>query len=155
MKQAPVVIFDLDNCLAEDEHRQCKIDWSEEDSFKRYHEYHMLSAFDEPRNESTLWWHHDEGHEIFIVTSRPEHYRDITERWLALHAIPYDRLLMRPNHHQGASPELKLELIQAAGIQFERIYRAYDDRLDVLEAYEKVGIETEFLYINWRKEKAE
>jgi hypothetical protein len=41
-------------------------------------------------------FHKSKGREIFVVTGRDEVCRKITEDWLELYGIEYDRLIMRP-----------------------------------------------------------
>lgn len=49
------------------------------------------------------------GHDVYIVTCRPEEFRDVTERWLDEWAIPYNNLFM------GARKYHKSEILSEVG----------------------------------------
>lgn len=60
---------------------------------------------------------------IIVVTARPESYREATENWLRLHAIPYHALKMRSRGDDRPDPELRAEQARGASVLF-------DDRID-------------------------
>jgi len=81
------------------------------------------------------------GHDLYIVTGRPESNRGPTEVWLGTHVLfgsiwfPYvDRLLMRPNYDRRSTHEVKLEW-------FKEIKPGLiiDDDPEVVEAASKEG----------------
>ncbi len=137
------IILDLDNCIANDEHRIPRINWQHADPFRRYHDYHLLSAFDEVGNRDLL-----EGtSDIVIFTARPAHYRAMTVEWLRRNDIDVKHLLMRNDDDHCHSKELKLNqlswLLNEYGILLADIVCAYDDRADVIKMYTDFGIPAE------------
>lgn len=135
-------ILDLDNCIADDAWRIPKIDWTKFNSTERYHDYHLLSGFDDAGNLDILEQHLDAA--AIIFTARPAAYRALTQEWLKRQNIPYELLFMRHNDDHRHSLELKramlLGLPEFYGVDLASIVVAYDDRADVVEMYRKCGL---------------
>lgn len=140
-----ITILDLDNCIANDEWRIQHINWSETNPTARYHTYHGLAAFDEPGN--TDLFNVFVPHDIVIFTARPSFYEAPTAEWLRRNGVNFKALFMRPNNNHTHSKELKrtflTALINEFGVNPGDIFRAYDDREDVVEMYKKLGIPAE------------
>lgn len=139
------IILDLDNTIFDDAWRIPRINWKEQDPFKRYHEYHSLAPFDEIGNVDLF---ENTPHEIIIMTARPVHYRAQTEEKLLRHGIDPALILMRNTSDHVHSKELKRQqlcsLKPAHGILREDIVCAYDDRQDVVDMYRRtLGIKAE------------
>lgn len=134
------IILDLDNCIADDEWRISRINWQHENPFRRYHDYHMLSAFDEVGNTDLL----DTEHDIIIFTARPVHYRSLTEEWLRRNGINVKYLLMRNDDDHCHSKDLKLSQLRWLCSEYDvspsDIVYACDDRHDVVKMYNEFGI---------------
>lgn len=83
------------------------------------------------------------GHNIHLVTGRPDNTRDITSAWLQKFRIPYGLLLMRKEGDHRKDSEVKSELIDLA---FSMISPedmvAIEDRNQVVEMYRARGIKT-------------
>lgn len=138
------IILDLDNTVANDAWRIPKIDWAEDDPFKRYHRYHQLSSFDEAGNRDLF---DGTPHDVIIMTARPVHYHAQTEEWLLRQGIDPAIIMMRNNGDHTHSRELKrrqfLSLWEAHNIAVENIACAYDDREDVVDMYRNFGVNAE------------
>ncbi len=143
-----IVIFDLDNCLADDHWRINNIKQHVEDPFEKYHEYHSFSHIDDAYNVDFVQTYKQEGHSIVILTSRPEYYRQMTEKWLNDMDIPFDWLFMRSHDDHSPTVEYKIRTIVQAEIEPHEVVCAYDDRHDIVEAYKKAGYASERLFIN-------
>lgn len=50
-------------------------------------------VFDAPKRISELKYY---GYEIILLTSRPDHLRDVTTLWLQQHNVKYSHLVMQP-----------------------------------------------------------
>ena len=131
----PVVIYDLDSCVSDDRWRLHLL--------PDYDTYHFFCAMDMPANKD-IWPNNTEDFTPLIVTARPEKFRAHTEKWLKEHGFQYVELYMRDNNDMRTSPELKKSAV--AKIQKDYfncvINMAYDDRQDVLDMYETLGIPT-------------
>jgi len=142
------IILDLDNCIADDGWRIPKIAWGDPDLFRRYHQYHQLAAWDPVGNLDLIWNH---SHEILILTSRPVHYRTLTEEWLRRADVKFKHLLMRNDNDFRYSHEVKaaqVRWLQEYNVALEEIDCAYDDRELVLAEYRKFGLRTELRAIH-------
>ncbi len=78
---------------------------------------------------------------IVLLTSRPEHTRTVTKRWLWRAGVVYGELLMRKDGDHRPSPEVKLEmakLLEKKGYDMKHGYFIDDDPENVkaiCEAY--------------------
>ncbi len=136
------IILDLDNCISDDRHRIPRINWQQKDKFRRYHDYHLLSAFDELGNEDLVFGH---THEIVIFTARPVMYCALTTEWLRRNDVQFKHLLMRNDDDHSQSVELKKKqlgwLTSLYGIAKSDIFLAVDDREDVVDMYKSNGVD--------------
>lgn len=157
-------LIDLDNCISDDRWRRVPhlehrpdgtfatpggVPVADPDGY--YHHYNCRAYQDEPVNlhilKGALSVETDDA-ELLIVTARPEKYRPITEQWLrdkcGVH-IHSDNILMRPEGNHSPSPELKVNLVNdwiTDNLLEDYVFSAikifaYDDRADVLFAYEQ------------------
>ena len=159
-----VVVFDLDNCLAEDASRIHLIKNSNRhgESLKpvttqcTWNDYHVAGANAAPHNidffhsvvEST-----PRAHVVFL-TARPEAFATQTAAWLHKYgfgSVPRWTLLMRKNDCLATSPEMKpmrlMEWLHSENMTLDHVKCVYDDRRDVLEAFRKLGVRTGLLAI--------
>ena len=131
----PVVIYDLDSCVSDDRWRLHLL--------PDYDTYHFFCPNDLPANKD-IWPKNLDEFTPVIVTARPEKFRAHTEAWLRQNGFLYVDLYMRDNDDMRSSPELKKSAV--AKIQKDYfncvINMAYDDRQDVLDMYETLGIPT-------------
>lgn len=132
-------ILDLDNCIADDSHRICAINWSL-DGERRYLDYHQLAAFDEIGNVDLL----ETNEDIIILTGRPVVFRAMTMRWLRLKRVRWFQLLMRNEGDLRHSADLKRDQLRWLQNYYNispcDITSAFDDREDVVEMYKREGI---------------
>lgn len=146
-----VAIFDLDNCLANDNWRlhHIRAELPNEHPAK-FEQYHILSPFDRMymHANNKLYNHLRAGHKIVINTSRPEKFRLSTEYWLQTYRIYPQQILMRPDGDNTESKVLKIKNLVNSDIRIDDIIVAYDDRFDVLDAYDSAGINAERLAIH-------
>ena len=140
---APVILLDIDGCIADDAWRISKIDWSAQDPFARYHTYHTLGPWDSAGN-TDLFMHREE--QIVMITSRPVFYRTVTEQWLRRQAVHYSHLIMRNNGDHRPSTAIKRAAVLGLhnyGIALEQVVCAYDDRPEIVAMYLELGINAE------------
>jgi hypothetical protein len=142
------IILDLDNCVSVDGWRRDRIQIANPDHFRRYHDYHSLAGFDQAGNRY-LYWNRPGG--IIILTSRPCHYRAITEHWLRIAGIRYTHLVMRNDDDHQPSVNLKQMqlrwLYDHYGVNQGEIVMAYDDVPEIVEMYKSNGLNAERKFI--------
>lgn len=152
------VIFDLDNCLADDRARIPLINWSEAHPDKRYAEYHRDVSNDRVGNYSV---YSDlilgEGHTPIFMTARPHtvgrsNVHKMTLDWIRDNlGAENPILLMRNVGDHRPSIELKREQLTHLSdydVALTDIVWAYDDRADIVAMYAKHGIPAEVLAIH-------
>lgn len=160
------VIFDIDNCIANDARRQKHLPrYASPFPYPEsaFYPYHADAEHDEAINAHVLNAYISAGSQaiggadiIVFITSRPERYRDQTERWLRakfrdlkLSDAPDWTILMRPRLNIEPSAPLKVRLFEDFSQQelgdekagWAQVVAAYDDREDVLRAYQAQGVE--------------
>lgn len=132
-----IVLCDLDGTLSDTTHRLHHIRGRRRD----YDAFFAASGEDEPIepvielvNALKL-----AGKEIHIITGRREDTREITEAWLELHDVSYDRLLMRPESDRTPDHVLKRHWFESDYDPAD-ILLALEDRDRVVQMYRELGI---------------
>lgn len=142
-----MIILDLDNCIADDGWRIQHINWQLKDPDRRYHDYHLLAAFDECKNVHLFNGRED----IIILTARPITFKAATVEWLFRNNVWHKHLLMRNVGDHRPSVKLKeaqLGWLTEYAVGLSDIELAVDDRPDVLEMYARYGIPTKLCSIH-------
>lgn len=143
-----MIIVDLDNCIADDGWRIKDIRWQHADPMRRYHHYHMLSAWDNLGNVDIAL--SDEPRTIF--TARPILMRTITEEWLRRKKVNYTFLIMRNDSDHRPSTEVKKSMLDGLffhyGVFKSDIRMAFDDRPEIIEMYRSQDIPAELRKIH-------
>ena len=146
LKQKENIISDLDGVIALDGPRRPLI---ESHGWKAY----FKALGQDEMNQSVVRLLHfmNKVHTITIITSRPECYRNETERWLLDRYIPYDHLLMRPKEHtatgtQGwqhhmTDEELKQAHLAKQGLFPENTMCVLEDRQEMVDMYRRIGFD--------------
>lgn len=169
-----ILVWDVDNCISDDAHRMhlmpaharhhstCK-------SKRGYYEASLPPLTDEDFHRYHIYCVHDpfENYEEFFdsivgavprllfVTAMPQAYASLRHWWLQWHLPKHCRyeLLMRPDGDHSCSTELKPRMLQRWFTNMHRdpeeVECAFDDRQDVLDAYEaQFNIPTKRVWIN-------
>jgi hypothetical protein len=100
-----VVFCDIDQTIADGKWRETLITAS-------WDAFHAASIDDKPFSDIIQVVNSCPGR-IVGVTSRPEKWRDITNRWLVQYSAHFDELLMRANDDFRPANITKVELIKA------------------------------------------
>lgn len=80
--------------------------------------------------------------DVFLVTGRPEEYREVTLDWLNLHGVEYSSLLMRKLKDNRPDYEVKPEMLEEIAERGYDVLFAIEDSPNVVEAYRKMGVLT-------------
>lgn len=107
MRKATVIVYDLDGCVANAEHRFPLI---RDDN--RWDEYYDLCDKDTVNEELLALMSYTQR--VFdsqvIVTGRVERIRDKTELWLKENNVAYDELYMRPDDNRQRNHHFKVDM---------------------------------------------
>lgn len=128
-----VVIIDLDNTLFDTGHRSYLAE------LKRWDEFHSLCSQDTVvgKIKNLVIKLKSDGFDIHIMTGRTEAYKAVTERMLADHGIPFDKLFMRRDKDFRKDFVIKRQWID------QSVYcycLAIDDSIPVLDMFNEAGI---------------
>jgi hypothetical protein len=143
------VIFDLDNCLADDSGRIPLIEWSNPDITARYSAYHEACEGDEPVNLK-IFQDYTTRHALIpiFLTGRPNQVRQKTARWIAerlMLGTTYQMMMRKDGDHRP-SVMIKRDMVNQLrvnveyGIGLEEVAIAFDDRVDIVRMYRQFGI---------------
>lgn len=80
------------------------------------------------------------GFVVYIVSGRPNEYRDKTERWLAKYGVPYDFLYMRATGDYRQDDIVKKEILERDICPKELIEFVVDDRKIVIDMWRREGL---------------
>lgn len=69
------------------------VSWEEMDKFFRENQQVLLSNLSPIEKAHEVLEQLSKHHEIILITARPNIYRDITEKWLRDHSIPYHKII--------------------------------------------------------------
>lgn len=146
---AKVVIWDIDNCIADDSRRIPLIDFKQRDPNARYDPYHKGCGDDPAANIDIVAEFAAKAERTVFMTSRPVKYRQPTQDWLKANVPILEKvkwsLMMRDDDDTRSSSEVKkaqLSRLSAYGVRIpEDVVAAFDDRKDVIEMYRLHGIE--------------
>lgn len=172
-KLLPVAVFDLDNCLSDDEWRHNLIDFGAADMTERYRKYHAACGRDiaVARTVKVLVRHLREGHAIAFVTARPVSVRAQTVDWILgrlsvcirhewTDVVEWEgwqnarnayALIMRNDGDNRSSVDVKRDAVNSLPDYFPSyafVAKAYDDRQDIVDMYRSMGIPAEVLKIH-------
>lgn len=136
------VIFDMDGVLCE----EFPIEKGQGPWWEKLETLYPM-AFPIPQNVFLAQMCTRAGFRVFILTSRQEKVRPITQEWLKQNGIVYAELFMRPNGSPLPAGQLKsqmLDVLLQRGVPGDgaEILFAVDDNPDVANMYASRGINT-------------
>ncbi len=136
-----IVIVDIDGTLADCSHRQHHVQGEKKD----WKAFFAGMSEDMPRIDviETVIGYFNEGHEIFIVSGRPDDYRTETSRWLhyrVFHDKLYKALIMRRAHDSRPDDIVKQEIYDTYFKGKYPVHMVIDDRPSVIRMWRSNGL---------------
>lgn len=151
------VIFDLDNCVCDDEHRVHLIQTPPPMTGDRWAAYHAACWGDTVNlaaQELLVTHCVEDGLGMIVFTGRTCDHRGETVRWMEKHFRKPDIIMMRNvGDHIGAvamKQRMLDYLVSYEGIQLKNVLHAYDDRQDIVDMYKSHGIPATRLFVHDR-----
>jgi len=130
-----IAVVDIDGVLADAEHRQHHVagtprDW---DSF-------FAAVGEDPPIPAGLAVVAElsVGHEVVLLSGRPERTRVDTEAWLSRHGVAFGRLVLRPDADRRTAAVFKADAIRGIGAPLE-VAVVVDDDEAVVETLTRMG----------------
>jgi hypothetical protein len=137
MKKQIAVIVDLDGTLV----NVSEIRHFVEGSPRDFDSFHRESVNSPPipcvRDEIIL--QKSLGRQIIVLSGRSEKYRALSQFWLAMHEVPYDRLILRDSSDFRSDVVIKSEMYDSLTISYE-IVEAVDDRTELISLWRSKGV---------------
>ena len=129
-----IIIFDIDGTLAnvDDLLKYWKID--PEEFYKRLEQAVVIEKIE--KIYKMLW---SDLHTLIIYTARPEKTRTATDKWLTNNGIFYEDLLTAKDNDPRHDVDIKLEMLQQAGLTPDKVAFIVEDRTCVVKALRKAG----------------
>lgn len=138
--EKPFVLCDIDGTIADCTHRQMYV---QGDGQKDWKNFFALMDEDTPI-ESTLklvMEYKEKGHDIILLTARPEDYREMTEEWVARHTdIDPLTIIMRNSGDKRPDSEVKQQMFELYFKDKYPIETMIDDRPVVIRMWESIGV---------------
>lgn len=125
------IIVDLDGTLAHMNYKRGPFDWHKVD----------MDDVNEIVKEQ-INFHHRKGRNIIILTGRDGAALDKTKEWLAFYEIPHSMILTREKNDNRKDTIVKKELYDNNIKGKYNVLCVYDDRLQVLDMWNKEGLFT-------------
>lgn len=140
MTTADIVVFDLDDTLADSSHRGHLIPHPDLMGYApNWDRFSLACDKDTPITMNiALLVALSRHYRIFILTSRGDVAYAETAAWLSRFQIPYDRLIMRGEKEHRPPADIKREWIRNIGP--ESVLCAFDDNPEVCTAIRSMGI---------------
>ena len=131
-----IIITDLDGTLSNYEQREYFY------KKKMYDEFNKMAAGDTPIEEicNILRRLKDEETDIYVVTAREEVYRQLTENWLNIYEIPFDKLLMREQGDDRSDAKVKLDLYKENVPDQDHVWFVLEDRSVCVSMWRSIGL---------------
>lgn len=110
--------------------------------YRDFDSFHRLSEFCEPNLEvlEMARQAHDAGFAIIITTARNEEYREVTQKWLDKHEIPFENLFMRKDGDMRKDYEVKKDMYEQEVNPIYDLVRAVDDNVQAVQNWKDQGI---------------
>ena len=132
MKKA--IIVDIDGTIA--------THYDEDGSQMREHHDYSLVVDDRPIPEviNLVKLYYSAGYNVLITSGRMDNSRQSTEIWLALHGVPYTKLIMRKFKDFRPDDEVKLDLYETYIEPDYKVEVVLDDRQRVVDMWRRIGL---------------
>ena len=136
----PFVLCDIDGTIADCSHRQMYVQGEGKKDWKTF--FSMMDE-DTPRLDviKTVMEYKAKGHEIILLTARPEDYREMTEEWVAKHTdIDPLTIIMRNSGDKRPDNEVKQQMFEMYFKDKYPIETMIDDRPVVIRMWQEIGV---------------
>jgi phosphoglycolate phosphatase-like HAD superfamily hydrolase len=135
-------IFDMDGTLCDVRSIRHYVTGPE----RNFHAFHVASASCPPHPHVVEGARRArrEGRAVLVVTARLERYRRLTSMWLALHEVPSDDLLMRPDDDFRKDYLVKRDILARIRRRYQPV-KAWDDNPAVIQLWKEEGVPYELV----------
>jgi FMN phosphatase YigB (HAD superfamily) len=136
---AEIVIFDIDGTLANVEKRVHHINGDTRDWRSFFESMHTDSPIEPVVTLYQKLWDHTD-YELYLLTGRPEKYREKTLKWCEEHNIEVNRLLMRPAYDPREDHVIKEDILHQIREEGHNVAFVVEDRNSVVAMWRRNGV---------------
>lgn len=143
-------IVDLDGTVSDCAWRaifatDAKLETDRKKKAERWDEFHQRCGLDQPHLGEVLlvqaWI--KAGNKAIFLTGRPNHFRVLTQDWLAVQGLPRSPLFMRQPGNYASTAEYKLAIVKQIErnvfTEGDRIAFILEDKQDVVDMWRREG----------------
>lgn len=133
-----IVLCDIDNTIADMDHRLHMLDRSSID----WREFEEQAVYDQPIMPTIVLLRalKTAGKQIWLWTGRSDHIKAETKVWLHRHQVPYDQLLMKPVASEETTISLKRRWLKESPVSDDRVIFAVDDDPSIVKMLREEGV---------------
>ncbi|MDA8412489.1 MAG: hypothetical protein M0023_01740 [Desulfobacteraceae bacterium] len=134
-----VVIFDLDGTLADVSRRRKIL----QQTPKAWDAFFADMDSDPPNPPIVELYKVLEAsrlYSMYVVTGRPERYREVSARWISFQGLKAERLFMRIDGDKREDHIIKMEILNEIRASGEEIAFVVDDRESVVKMWRENGV---------------
>lgn len=148
------IIFDLDGTLADGRHRLHLLPKKDHHLTEAWVEFNLEADKDKPFEDNIQLCNDLSliGYKIIILTGRSDIAREITEEWLDVYQVRYDRLVMRKQVDNRKDTVIKEEFLREYGL--DRVLCCFDDLPQVANHFREMGL-TCHLVTEYKEERVD
>lgn len=137
--EKPFVLCDIDGTIADCEHRRHYVQQDPKD----WKSFFAEMDKDMPRLNvlQTVQDYKDRGHEVILLTARPDDYREVTEKWVKTHTnINPMTIIMRHSGDTRPDVEVKQQMFDKYFKDKYEIATMIDDRPSVIRMWKENNV---------------
>ena len=138
--EKPFVLCDIDGTIANCEHRQMYVQGEGKKDWKNFFA-HMNEDTPIESTIKLVLEYKAKGHDIILLTARPEDYREMTEEWVAKNTdIDPLTIIMRNSGDKRPDVEVKQQMFETYFKNKYPIETMIDDRPVVIRMWQEIGV---------------
>lgn len=133
-----IYLFDLDNTIADMDHRLPMLDKDEID----WEAFEKECVHDKPIDSTIalMTGLYAEGDQVWIWTGRSDGVKTETIGWLKSYGVPYHQLLMRPKGTEVTTTQLKRRWLDDDPVPRRKVACAFDDDPRIVKMLLEEGV---------------
>lgn len=136
----PFVLCDIDGTIADCEHRRMWVQGEGKKDWKNFFA-HMDEDTPIASTIKMVMEYKAKGHDIILLTARPDDYREMTEEWVAKHTdIDPITIIMRASGDTRPDIEVKKQMFETYFKDKYPIETMIDDRPCVIRMWQEIGV---------------
>lgn len=138
------IAFDMDGTLTDVRDIRHYVERKPGDKRHRNFDLFHRKSLYMPANEAVLalaMQAHENGYAVIITTARQERYREVTQKWLDEHNVPFENMFMRADNDSRPDYVVKHDMLNDKILPHYDVIRCVDDNPQAVQAWRYNNIE--------------